>query len=40
MLLPTMFRFAAHRVLDLIELLVVRDQSPTDEPSTLPDDPR
>ncbi len=40
MLLSTMFRLAAHRVLDLIELLVVRESPPTDEKPALPADHR
>jgi hypothetical protein len=39
MLFSTIFRLAAHRVLDVIELLVVRDRAPTEEPLPLPDDP-
>ena len=40
MLFATMFRLAAHRMLDLIELLLVRDPSRAGEQPAPPDDRR
>jgi len=40
MVFTKMFRLAAHRVLDLIELLVVREPPPADEGPALPADRR
>ncbi|MDH3200517.1 MAG: hypothetical protein OEM15_06455 [Myxococcales bacterium] len=40
MLFSKMFRLAAHRVLDFIELLLVRESPPSDEEPALPADRR